>query len=207
MDPTPRSDTGLSLSARADDDHRLVGSPSDYVERMGERDAEAPSALRLVEMLFALVLVLGGLVAAVVFSAGAAVNRSLEPKTTSEGSVGKPLSGDCVRLSRSAIETKLGIGLPVGAQLEASGPKSMIKASEARAVACVPDVSALQGAERAGFDESPVSDYPERHDWSGKGPVSREVRLTAPAQGVRRLDVGGSCDRGTWVYLGYFLDK
>ncbi|QKS18862.1 hypothetical protein HUN58_02155 [Curtobacterium sp. Csp1] len=181
---------------------------SDYVEWMGERDAEAPSALRLVGMLFALVLVLGGVVVAVVFSAGAAVNCSLEPKTTSEGSVCKPLSGDCVRLSRSAIETKFSVRPPTGARLEASGSKSMIKASEAWAVACVPDVTALlQDAEGAGFVESPVSDYPERHDWSGKGPVSREVRLTAPAQGVRRLDVGGSCDRGTWVYLGFFLDK
>jgi hypothetical protein len=52
----------------------------------------------------------------------------------------------------------------------------LIKASEAWAVACVPDVTALlQDAERAGFVEWPVSDYPERRDWSGKGPVSREV--------------------------------
>ncbi len=108
----------------------------------------------------ALVLLLGGVVAAVVFSAGAAVHRSLEPKMTADGSVCKPLSGDCVRLSRSVIGANFGVGLPADAQLEASGSRSLIKAFEAWAVACVPDVNALlQDAERAGFVESPVSDY------------------------------------------------
>lgn len=180
---------------------------------MGERDEQVPSTLRLVSMLAALVLLLGGVVAAVVvaavvLTAGAAMHRSFEPKTTADGSVCKPLSGDCIRLSRWAIATKLGIRLSAEVQLEASGSRSLIKASQAWAVACVPDVSALlQDAERAGFAESPVSDYPERHGWSDKGPVSREVRLIAPADGVRRLDVGSSCEVGRWVYLGYFLDK
>lgn len=198
----------LRLSAdAADADHR-ASSASGYRGRMGERDDQAPSALRLVGMLAALVLLLGGVVAAVVFSAGAAVHRSLEPKMTADGSVCKPLSGDCVRLSRSVIGANFGVGLPADAQLEASGSRSLIKASEAWAVACVPDVNELlQDAERAGFVEAPVSDYPERHDWSGKGAVSRELQLAAPAEATRWLDVGGSCDRGTWVYLGYLLDK
>lgn len=198
----------LRLSADAHDADHLVGSASGYRGRMGERDDQAPSALRLVGMLAALVLLLGVVVVAVVLSAGVAVHRSLEPKTTADGSVCKPLSGDCIRLSRSAIEARLGIRLPAEVQLEASGSRSLIKASEAWAVACVPDVTALlRDAERAGFVESPVSDFPERHDWSGKGPVSREVRLTAPVEAARWLDVGGGCDRGTWVYLGYLLDK
>jgi hypothetical protein len=175
---------------------------------MGERDGQASSALRLVGMLVALVLLLAGVVAVVVFSAGAAVNRSLEAKRTSDGSVCKPISGDCVRLSPSAIETKLGIRLPADAHLEASGSKPSFKSFEAWAVACVPDLTALlRDAQRAGFIESSVSDYPERHDWSGKGPVSLEVRLTASTKGVRRVDVGSSCDTGTYVYLGYFQDK
>lgn len=61
----------------------------------------------------------------------------------------------------------------------------------------------LQDAKYAGFVESPVSDYPERHDWLGRGPVSQEVQLVAPAGGAQRLDVGTGCDVGTWVYLGY----
>lgn len=106
------------------------------------------------------------------------------------------------------IEANLGVRLPADAQLEASGSRSLIKASEAWAVACIPDVNALLlDAERAGFVGSPVFDYPERPDWSGKGPVSRELQLTAPAGATRWLDVGSSCDKGTWVYLGYLLDK
>lgn len=155
----------LRLSAdAADADHR-ASSASGYRGRMGERDAQAPSTPRLVCMLAVLVLLLGGVVAAVVFSAGAAVHRSLEPKMTADGSVCEPLSGDCVRLSRSVIGANFGVGLPADAQLEASGSRSLFKASEAWAVACVPDVNELlQDAEHAGFVEASVSDYPERHD-------------------------------------------
>ncbi|KTR11848.1 hypothetical protein NS184_00165 [Curtobacterium luteum] len=175
---------------------------------MGERDEQAPSALRLVGMLAALVLLLGGVVTAVVLSAGTAVHRALGPQETEDGSICEPLNGECSRLGRTSIEKRFSVRLPTDAQLEASGARSLIKASESWAVACVPDVSALlRDAERAGFVESAVSDHPERHDWSGKGPVSREVRLTAPAEAARWVDVGSSCDVGTWVYLGSFLDK
>ncbi|MGL3200235.1 MULTISPECIES: hypothetical protein [Curtobacterium] len=174
---------------------------------MGEKDDQAPSALRLVGMLAALVLVLGGVVAAVVFSVGASVHRALGPQETDDGSICEPLKGECSRLGRTSIETTFSVRLPPDAQLKASGARSLIKASEAWVVACVPDVSALlQNAEDAGFVESAVSDYPERHDWSDRGPVSQEVRLVAPDGGAQRLDVGSSCEVGTWVYLGYFKD-
>lgn len=153
-------------------------------------------------------LLLGGVVAAVVLSAGVEVHCSFEPKTTADGSVCKPFNGDCIRLSRSAMEARLGIRVAADARLEASGSKPAFKSYEAWAVACVPDVTALlRDAERPGFVESPVSDFPGRHDWSGKGPVSREVRLTAPVEAARWLDVGGGCDGGTWVYLRCLFDK
>lgn len=174
---------------------------------MGERDDQAPSALRSVGMLAALVLLLGGVVAAVVFSVDASVHRVLGPQETDDGSICEPLKGECSRLGRTSIETTFSVSLPVDARLEASGVRSLIKASEAWVVACVPDVSALlHDASDAGFVESAVYDYPERHDWSGRGPVSQEVRLVAPDGGAQRLGVGSSCDVGTWVYLGYFKD-
>lgn len=194
----------LRLFADADEADRRAGSASGHREGM---DEQAPSVLRLLGMLAALVLLVGGVVAAVVFSVGASMHRALGPRETADGSICEPLKGECSRLGRTSTETRFSVRLPADAQLEASGARSLIKASEAWAVACVPDVSALlQDAERAGFVESPVSDYPVRHDWRGRGPGSEEVRLVAPSGGAQRLDVGGRCDEGSWVYLGYFED-
>lgn len=79
----------LRLSADADEADHLVRSASGYHGRMGERDVQAPSALRLVGMLAVLVLVLllGGVVAAVVLSVGTAVHRALGPQETVNASV------------------------------------------------------------------------------------------------------------------------
>lgn len=51
------------------------------------------------------------------------------------------------------------------------------------------------------------SELPPRHDWSGKGLVTRELKRSTVEQGVWWLDVGSGCDQGTYVNLGYFLDK
>lgn len=175
---------------------------------MGERDGQAPSALRLVGMLTALVLLFGGVVAPVVLSVGAAMQRALGPQETDDGSICNPITGTCYHLSRSAIEAKTGISLPAEVRVEASGSTLGFKSAEAWAVVCAPDqTDVLQEAQRAGYLEVPISALLPKHDWFDEGPVTRELKRSTAEQGVWWLDVGSSCDQGTYVYLGYFLDK
>lgn len=183
-------------------------SDSGTFDGMGEGTDGSPSVLRLLGMLVALVLVLGGVAAAVSATVGTAIQRSLAPARIADGSTCKPVSGDCTRLSRSAIEEKTGTVLPREAHVVASGTRHSLKSFEAWAVACVPDAPRLfEKARRDGFVDADPAYSSSRNDWSGKGPVSLELHRNTQSGGDQWLDLGGHCDRGSFVYLGYFLDK
>jgi hypothetical protein len=175
---------------------------------MREGTDASPSALRLLGTLVALVLLLGGVAAAVSAIVGSAVQRSLAPVRVADGSTCKPLSGDCTRLSRSAIEERTGTVLPREAHVVASGTRHSLKSFDAWAVACVPDAPRLfEEARRSGFVDADPAYSPSRKDWSGKGPVSLELRRNTQSDGDQWLDLGKPCHQGSFVYLGYFLDK
>jgi len=63
----------------------------------------------LVGTLAALVLLLGGVGAAVVLSVGAVVDRALGPQESDDGSICEPLKGECSRLGRTSIESTFSI--------------------------------------------------------------------------------------------------
>lgn len=79
---------------------------------------------------------LGGVITAVVLGVGASIHPALGPQDTDGGSICEPLKGECSRLGRTSVETRFSVRLPADAQLEASGARSLIKASGARVVAC-----------------------------------------------------------------------
>jgi len=130
------------------------------------------------------VLLLGGVASVVAATVGTAIQRSLAPVQVAGGSTCKSVSDDCVRLSRSAVEEKTGTVLPRGAHLVASGTRHTLKSFEAWAVACVPDAPRLFAeARRSGFVDADSAFSPSRNDWSGKGPVSLELRRNTQSDG------------------------
>jgi hypothetical protein len=183
-------------------------SSSITLDGMREGNDGSPSALSLLGTLVALVLLLGGIAAAVSVTVGTAIQRSLAPVRVADGSTCKPVSGDCTRLSRSAIEERTGTVLPREAHVVASGTRHSLKSFDAWAVVCVPDAPRLfEEARRGGFVDADPTYSPSRNDWSGKGPVSLELRRNTQSDGDQWLDLGKPCHQGSYVYLGYFLDK
>lgn len=182
------------------------GNPAAYGGRV--EDVRSPSLTRLLVTFAGLVILAGALVVGVIAAVGAAAQHALGPSRTAEGSTCSPLSGDCRRLSRSAVEQMVGITLPAGTRLVSSGSRDMFKASESWAVACVPEAQRLfDAAEADGFVPRTPSDYPERRDWSDKQPTDLEVHRAAELGADQWLQLGGDCSGGSYVYLGRFLDK
>jgi hypothetical protein len=174
----------------------------------GVEDVRSPSLARLLATLAGLLVLAGAIVVSVVAAVGAAAQYALGPSRTSDGSVCSVLSGDCSRLSRSAVEKMVGITLPAGTRVVSSGSWDLIKASDAWAVACVPEAQRVfDEAETDGFVPRAPSDYPERHDWFDKQPTDLEVHRVAEVGPDRWLQLGGDCSGGSYVYLGRFLDK
>lgn len=163
---------------------------------------------RLLATLAGLLILAGALVVGVFAAVGAAAQHALGPSRTANGSTCSVLSGDCSQLSRSAVEQMVGITLPAGTRFVSSGSRDMFKASEAWAVACVPEAQQVFDAAKAdGFIPRAPSDYPERHDWSDKQPTALEVHREAKLGADQWLQLGGECSSGSYVYLGRFLDK
>lgn len=174
----------------------------------GVEDVRGPGLTRLLVMLAGLLILAGALVVGVLAAAGAAAQHAFGPSRTANGSTCSPLGGECSRLSQSAIQDRVGVVLPEGTRLVASGSKSFLKASEAWAVACVPEVQRVfDAAEAGGFVPRAPSDYPERHDWSDKQPTDLEVHRVTSDRAEQWLQLGGDCSGGSYVYLGSFLDK
>ncbi len=171
-------------------------------------DVRSPSLARLLATLAGLLILAGAIVVSAVTAVGAAAQHAIGPSGTSEGSICSVLSGDCSRFSRSAIQQMVGITLPAGTRVVSLASRDLSKASEASAVACVPEAQQVfDAAEADGFVPRTPSDYPERHDWSDKPPTDHEGHRAAEVGPDQWLQLGGDCSGGSYVYLGRFLEK